>query len=187
MALRLDCSTAALTTPQKVLPIWKLVEHKMLDFSDRTGTGILILLSSATTLTTPHKVLPIWKLVELQMLDFGDHSRTSITIVTSAADHTTNELVTPHWSDKVFFTGGFNLYSNPEDFYSSTEIFVTDATEYGFKEGPELLQETLNHCMVRLNETHSLLTGGEGLTFEPQVKLPVRSPIPWGLTLKSVP
>ena len=30
LALRLDCST-----PQKVLPIWKLVELKMLDFSDR--------------------------------------------------------------------------------------------------------------------------------------------------------
>ena len=36
LALRLDCSTAALATHQKVLPIWKLVELKMLDFSDRT-------------------------------------------------------------------------------------------------------------------------------------------------------
>ena len=43
LALRLDCSTAALTTHQKVLPIWKLVELKMLDFSDRMRTGISIL------------------------------------------------------------------------------------------------------------------------------------------------
>ena len=47
LALHLDCSTAALTTPQKVLPIWKLVELKMLDFSDRTRTGISILTSAA--------------------------------------------------------------------------------------------------------------------------------------------
>ena len=32
-------------THQKVLPIWKLVELKMLDFSDRTRTGISILTS----------------------------------------------------------------------------------------------------------------------------------------------
>ena len=42
-ALRLDCSIAALTTPQKVLPIWLLVELKMLDFSDPTSNGISIL------------------------------------------------------------------------------------------------------------------------------------------------
>ena len=47
LALRLDCSTAALTTPQKVLPFWKLVELKMLDFSGRTRTGISILTSAA--------------------------------------------------------------------------------------------------------------------------------------------
>ena len=47
LALRLDCSTAALNTPQKVLPIQKLVELKMLDFSDRTRTGISILTSAA--------------------------------------------------------------------------------------------------------------------------------------------
>ena len=47
LALRLDCSTAAITTPQKVLPIWKLVELKMLDFSDHTRTGISILTSAA--------------------------------------------------------------------------------------------------------------------------------------------
>ena len=47
LALRLGCSTAALTTPPKVLPIWKLVELKMLDFSDRTRTGISILTSAA--------------------------------------------------------------------------------------------------------------------------------------------
>ena len=47
LALRLDCSTAALTTPQTVLSIWKLVELKMLDFSDRTRTGISILTSAA--------------------------------------------------------------------------------------------------------------------------------------------
>ena len=46
-ALRLDWSTAARTTPQEVLPIWKLVELKMLDFSDRTRTCISILTSAA--------------------------------------------------------------------------------------------------------------------------------------------
>ena len=47
LALRLDCSTAALTTPQTVISIWKLVELKMLDFSDCTRTGISILTSAA--------------------------------------------------------------------------------------------------------------------------------------------
>ena len=47
LALRLDCSTAALATPQKVLPIGKLVELKMLDFSDHTRTGISIVTSAA--------------------------------------------------------------------------------------------------------------------------------------------
>ena len=47
LALSLDCSTAALTTPQRVLATWKLVELKMLDFSDRTRTGISILTSAA--------------------------------------------------------------------------------------------------------------------------------------------
>ena len=47
LALRLDCSKAALTTSQKVLPNWKLVELKMLDFSDRTRTGISFLTSAA--------------------------------------------------------------------------------------------------------------------------------------------
>ena len=49
LALRLDCSTAALTTPQTVLSIRKLVELKMLDFNDRTRTGISILTSAADT------------------------------------------------------------------------------------------------------------------------------------------
>ena len=47
LALPLDWSTAALTTPQKVLPIRKLVVLKMLDFGDRTRTGISILTSAA--------------------------------------------------------------------------------------------------------------------------------------------
>ena len=47
LALRLDCSTAALATPQKVLPIGKLDELKMLDFSDHTRTGISIVTSAA--------------------------------------------------------------------------------------------------------------------------------------------
>ena len=47
LASPLGCSTAALTTPQKVLPIWKLVELKTLDFSDCTRTGISILTSAA--------------------------------------------------------------------------------------------------------------------------------------------
>ena len=46
LGLRLDCSTAVLTTPQKVLSIWRLVELKMLDFSDRTRTDISILTSA---------------------------------------------------------------------------------------------------------------------------------------------
>ena len=49
LALRLDCSTAGLTTPQKVLPTCRLVELKMLDFSDRPRTGISILTSAADT------------------------------------------------------------------------------------------------------------------------------------------
>ena len=54
LALRLDCSsTAALTTHQKVLPIWKLIELKMLDFSDCSRTGISIL----TSATDPCMVL----------------------------------------------------------------------------------------------------------------------------------
>ena len=47
LALRLECSTAALTTPRKVVPIRKLVELKMLDFRDRMRTGISILTSAA--------------------------------------------------------------------------------------------------------------------------------------------
>ena len=47
LASRLDCSTAALTTPQKVSSNWELVELKMLDFSDHTRTGISILISAA--------------------------------------------------------------------------------------------------------------------------------------------
>ena len=47
LVLRLDCSTAALTPPQKVLPILKLVELNMLDLSDRMRTGISILTSAA--------------------------------------------------------------------------------------------------------------------------------------------
>ena len=45
--LRLDCSRAALITPQKVSSIWKRVELKMLDFSDQTRNGISILISAA--------------------------------------------------------------------------------------------------------------------------------------------
>ena len=47
LTLRLDCSTAALTTPQKDLSFWKLVELKMLDFSDHTRTGSISILTSA--------------------------------------------------------------------------------------------------------------------------------------------
>ena len=63
MALRLDCSTAALTTPQKVLPIWRLVELKMLDFRDHTRTGISILTSVADSLAMLTRSLgwPKWK------------------------------------------------------------------------------------------------------------------------------
>ena len=45
LPLRLDCSAAAFTTPQKVLSIWRQVELKMLDFNDRTRTDISILTS----------------------------------------------------------------------------------------------------------------------------------------------
>ena len=44
---RLVCSKAALPTSHKILPIGKLVEFKMLDFIDHTGTGISILTSAA--------------------------------------------------------------------------------------------------------------------------------------------
>ena len=47
LALRLDCSTTALTTHQKLLSLGRLVELKMLDFSDRMRTGISILTSAA--------------------------------------------------------------------------------------------------------------------------------------------
>ena len=47
LAFRLDCSTAALATPKKVLSILKLVELKILDFSNQTRTGISILTSAA--------------------------------------------------------------------------------------------------------------------------------------------
>ena len=59
LALRLDCSTAALTTPQKALPIWKLVELKMLDFSDHTRTGISILTSAAVLRT--HSIFNLYE------------------------------------------------------------------------------------------------------------------------------
>ena len=38
----------------------------------------------------------------------------------------------------------------------TSEIYVEGA----FVEGPELPEPTYSHCMIRLNETHSLLTGG---------------------------
>ena len=38
LALSLDCFTTALTTPQKVLSVWRLVELKMLVFSECTRT-----------------------------------------------------------------------------------------------------------------------------------------------------
>ena len=47
LASRLGCSTAALTTPQKVSYSWDMVELKMFDFSDRTRTAISILTSAA--------------------------------------------------------------------------------------------------------------------------------------------
>ena len=47
LALCLDCSTAAVTTPKMVSSIWKLVDLKMLDISDHTRTGISILTSAA--------------------------------------------------------------------------------------------------------------------------------------------
>ena len=58
LVLPLDCSTVAPTTPQKVLPIWKMVELKIADFSDRTRTGISILTSAAHPLFC-HVALPM--------------------------------------------------------------------------------------------------------------------------------
>ena len=52
-ASRLDCSTSALTTPQKSLPIWKLVELKVLDLCDHRRTGISILTSAADLFVHP--------------------------------------------------------------------------------------------------------------------------------------
>ena len=40
MAFHLDCSAAAIPTPQKVSFNWKLVELTIRDFSNQTGTGI---------------------------------------------------------------------------------------------------------------------------------------------------
>ena len=57
LALHLDCSTTALTTPQKVLPIWKLVDLKILDYSDRMRTCISILTSAADQEALPCYVL----------------------------------------------------------------------------------------------------------------------------------
>ena len=45
LTLRLDCSSAALNQPQKLLSHWKLVEIEMLDFSGRARTGIFISIS----------------------------------------------------------------------------------------------------------------------------------------------
>ena len=110
LASCLDCSTVALSTPQRVLPIWELVELKMLDFSDSTRAGMYfgrILGSTSRTefpspwpttmallqdcsraaLATPQKVSSIWELVELKMFDFSDRGRTGISILTSAADY----------------------------------------------------------------------------------------------------
>ena len=61
LALRLDCSTAALTIPQKVLSLWRLVELKMLDFSDHTRTGISIL-TSAADCRWPLTFLILWEM-----------------------------------------------------------------------------------------------------------------------------
>ena len=47
LPLCIDCSTAALATPLKVSSNWELVEHKMLDSSDWTRTGISILTIAA--------------------------------------------------------------------------------------------------------------------------------------------
>ena len=51
LALRLNCSTAALIAPKKVLSNGTLVELKMLDLSDRTRTGVSILTSAGENLT----------------------------------------------------------------------------------------------------------------------------------------
>ena len=47
LALNLDCSIAALTISQIVLPIWKLVELKLLDLGDCMITVISFLTSAA--------------------------------------------------------------------------------------------------------------------------------------------
>ena len=47
LALHINCTTAALATPQEVVSIRKLVELKVLDFSDHTRTSISILTSAA--------------------------------------------------------------------------------------------------------------------------------------------
>ena len=72
LALRLDCSTAALITPQTVLSIWKLVGLKVLDFSDRTRTGISILTSAADLppgVPSPDGALPGGKMGHNRTLD----------------------------------------------------------------------------------------------------------------------
>lgn len=50
------------------------------------------------------------------------------------------------------FAGGYGVHER----WNSTEIFENGA----FKTGPELPQAIQDHCMISLNTTHSMLTGG---------------------------
>ena len=52
LALHFGCFTAKLTNLLKVLSNWKLVELKMLNFSDHARTGISILTSATTDIVT---------------------------------------------------------------------------------------------------------------------------------------
>ena len=49
-------------------------------------------------------------------------------------------------------SGGVNV-----GYLSSTEIYESGE----FRAGPDMPQALFNHCTVRINETHSIITGGQ--------------------------
>ena len=62
-------------------------------------------------------------------------------------------LSNPFTEQKIldFFPGGSNGFH-----LKTSEIFKDGA----FHDGPKLLQAVGGHCMIQLNKTHSILTGG---------------------------
>ena len=62
----------------------------------------------------------------------------------------------------ISFAGGRDL----RNVLSTTEIFEQGS----FKAGPVIPAPVYNHCMIRINETHSILTGGYQHTAESHVR-----------------